>query len=299
MNAAPTIKQLRHLVALAEHLHFGRAAEACRVTQSTLSASLKELEDILQATLVERTKRRVVLTKLGEDTLERARRILAEVDELADAARANRAPLSGPLRLGVIPTIGPFLLPRALQKLRRQHPRLKLSLVEDVTERLLADLNAGKLDTVLMALPYDIGRAERATLFADRFLLALRRDNPLADYERLGPGEFRGQNILLLHEGHCLRDQAVDACRLTRASFVDPFAATSLHTIVPMVDGGLGVTLLPEMAVKAGILRGTEVVVRPIEGARAQREIALVWRRGAARRAEYLLLAQRLKEARA
>jgi LysR family hydrogen peroxide-inducible transcriptional activator len=176
----PTLKQLRHLVALAEHGHFGRAAEASHVTQSTLSASLKELEQVLGAQLVDRTKRRVTVTPLGQSVVAKARKLLQEAEDLVETARANRKPLSGPLQLGVIPTIGPFLLPRALPVLRRRHPGLKLYLTEDLTERLLEQLHSGKLDAALIALPYELPGLEQTVIGADPFTVALPEAHALA-----------------------------------------------------------------------------------------------------------------------
>jgi LysR family hydrogen peroxide-inducible transcriptional activator len=295
MNPLPTLKQLRHLVALAGHRHFGRAAEACFVTQSTLSASLKELEEVLQAPLVDRTNRRVALTPLGEATVERARRLLDAAEEIVLAAQAERAPLTGTIRLGVIPTIGPFLLPRILPSLREARPSLKLYLREEQTEPLLGDLNAGRVDAVLLALPYDCGNVETAVLFRDEFQLAVRRDNRLALKSEVTTRAIEAETLLLLKEGHCLRDHALSACRVGDKAHVDAFEATSLHTLVQMVDNGLGVTLLPQLALDAGILGGTDLVARPLHTARPWRDIALVWRKGTARGKEFQLLGQEIR----
>jgi LysR family hydrogen peroxide-inducible transcriptional activator len=292
MDVLPTLKQLRHLVALADNRHFGKAAKACFVTQSTLSASLKELEDVLQAPLVDRTNRRVAFTPLGEATVERARRLLGEAQELVLAAQGERAPLTGTIRLGVIPTIGPFLLPRILPGLREAWPKLKLYLREDQTDPLLEQFHAGRLDAVLLALPYDCGSAEIAELFDDRFSLALRRDHPLALTKRVTPPAIAAETLLLLQAGHCLRDHALSACRVGDKPHADAFEATSLHTLVQMVDNGLGVTLLPQLAIDAGILKGTDLVTRPIAADAPSRNIALVWRRGTARQPEFQLLAR-------
>src|SRR5215470_12068344 len=197
MTALPTLRQLRHLVALADYGHFGRAAVAAAVTQSTLSASIKELEAVLEAALVDRTRRQVVLTPLGHQTVERARRILADAEALALAARAEREPLTGRVRMGVIPTIGPYLLPAVLPGLRRTYRQLQLYLVEDLTPRLLEQLHAGQLDVVLLALPYDCGNVESATLFDDRFLLAMPPDHPLAKGRRIDPERMRSEEVLL------------------------------------------------------------------------------------------------------
>lgn len=294
MENLPTLKQLRHLVALAEHRHFGKAAKASFVTQSTLSASLKELEALLGAALVDRTRRQVTFTPLGEQTVERARRLLEEAGELAANARAAAEPLTGTIRLGVIPTIGPFLLPRILPALRRDYPKLKLYLREDQTEPLLERLGDGRLDALVLALPYAIGNAESAPLLEDRFSLALRPEHPLAALKRVPADRIEADDLLLLQDGHCLRDHVLSTCRIGAKPHLDAFEATSLHTLVQMVDNGLGITMLPALALESGILKGTRLVTRPIAGPEPRREIALVWRRGTGRREEFRLLAREI-----
>lgn len=294
MEILPTLKQLRHLVALADNRHFGKAAKACFVTQSTLSASLKGLEDVLQAPLVDRTNRRVAFTPLGKATVERARRLLDKAQALVSAAQEERAPLTGTVRLGVIPTIGPFLLPRILPGLRDAWPKLKLYLREDQTDSLLEQLHAGRLDLLALALPYDCGNVETALLFKDRFSLGLRRDHRLASAKHVRPAEIESETLLLLQEGHCLRGHALSACRIGDKAHADAFEATSLPTLVQMVDNGLGVTLLPQLALDAGVLKGTEMVARPVEVDNPERDIALVWRKGTARKQEFQLLAREI-----
>ena len=292
----PTFRQLEHLVLLADHGHFGRAAKACHVTQSTLSASIKELEKILQASLVDRTKRRVLLTPLGLDIVERARRILLEGKELVETARAESEPLSGTLRMGVISTVGPFLLPKILPRLRRAYPALKLYLVEDLTARLIEGLHAGRLDVVLLALPYDCGNSERRVLFRDPFKVALPKNHPLAAGKAVDLEQLQSEELLLLTEGHCLREHALAACRLAERRQLEPVEATSLHTLVQMVDNGLGITLLPQLAIDGGILSGTALTVLPTTGEPPSREIGLVWRRGTGRQREFELLASVLTQ---
>lgn len=293
MNVLPTLRQLRHLTALADERHFGRAAAACHVTQSTLSASLRELETLLRAPLVDRTTRKVVLTPLGESVVQRARRVLHEAEELVRTAESGRAPLSGTLRLGVIPTIGPFLLPRILPRLRRAYPQLRLYLTEDMTDRLLEALHAGRLDAALLALPYDCGPAEMKVLWDDPFSLVCRPEHDLAQAKPLVPARIESGGLLLLREGHCLKDHALSACRPGGPRHAEAFEATSLHTLVQMVDNGLGVTLLPQLALDSGILRGTSLVARPVAEA-PPRQIALAWRRGSGRAEEFRLLARAL-----
>src|SRR6516165_1670534 len=294
MVSLPSIRHLRHLMALHDHGHFGRAAEACRVTQSTLSASIKELESVLQASLVDRTKRRVILTPVGIETVERARRILKEVEDLANFAAASREPLSGIIRMGTIPTVGPYLLPKVLPGLRETYSSLKLYLVEDLTHRLIDSLHRGQLDVVLLALPYDCGAAETVILFDDPFVVGLPRSHPLAKQVNIKPQRLWRENLLLLKDGHCLRDHALAACHLADRRLV--FEATSLPTLVQMVDNGLGTTLLPVLAINAGLLIGTNLVTRPLLGEKPNRKIGLIWRDHTARRKEFCLLAKELSE---
>ena len=291
MAPLPTLRQLRYLVALARERHFGRAAESSFVTQSTLSAGIQELEQLMGVALVDRTQRGVTFTPLGEDLVGRAERVLRAAEDFAAAAEAAKEPLSTPIRMGVIPTVAPFLLPRALPELRRAHPALKLYLKEDLTARLVEDLHAGRLDLLLLALPCDAGDVETVVLFDDPFLFACRRDSPLCGAAPVSPQALADAPLLLLEDGHCLRDHALEACRLTEPR-QQAFAATSLHTLVQMVDNDLGVTLLPELAVEGGILQGTELVVRPIAGDAPARRIGLLWRRGTPRRRDFMLLAE-------
>lgn len=290
----PTLRQWRYLVILAEKRHFGQAAEACSVTQSTLSAGIQELETQLGAALVDRTKRKVVLTPLGEDLAGRARELLGQAEDMVLLARAAAAPLSGPLRLGVIPTISPFLLPRVLPTLRKRFPDLRLFLREDLTGRLVEQLQAGKLDLLLLALPYEGGSLDTLTLFDDDFQVASRSDHPLARRGSVKLSDLADAPLLLLEDGHCLRDHALAACRLPPSPRRDGFAATSLHTLVQMVDSGLGITLLPQLALDAGILRGTDVVARPLGGESSARHIGLAWRRGTQRAKEFTLFGEAL-----
>jgi LysR family hydrogen peroxide-inducible transcriptional activator len=267
------------------------------VTQSTLSASIKELENTLQASLVDRTKRRVLLTPLGREIVERARRILTDGKDLVEAARAGSEPLSGTLRMGVIATVGPFLLPEVLPQLRRAYPALRLYLVEDLTPRLVEQLRDGALDVVLLALPYeDCRNFELRMLFHDAFKFALPNGHPLAAGRSVDIGQVNPDELLLLKEGHCLRDQALAACRMADRRNVGAVEATSLHTLVQMVDNGLGVTLLSDLAIDGGILKGTAIAVLPAAGEPPSREVGLAWRCGTGRQREFELLANALKQ---
>jgi LysR family hydrogen peroxide-inducible transcriptional activator len=281
----PSLKQLRYLVALEEHRHFGRAAVACFVSQSTLSAGLKELESALGSELVERNNRTIVFTPLGLEIVQRAKRVLREAEELAELAAKGREPLSGRLRLGVIPTIAPYLLPKTLPYLRKAYPKLQLYLTEDQTARLLALLEDGTLDLVLMALPYHAGEVETLPLFKDGFHLVTRKDNPLAQKKTATTADLKGADLLLLAEGHCLREHALAACRLPQAD--SGFAGASLNTLVEMVAGGLGVTLLPDMAVPAHVPKSGELVARPFDRGGAGRQIGLAWRTTSSRAEEF------------
>jgi len=296
MMNLPSVRHLRHLIALHDQAHFGRAAEASHVTQSALSASIKELENVLEATLVDRTKRRVVLTPIGVETAERARKIVRDLEELVGFTTALREPLAGILRMGTIPTVGPYLLPRVLPGLREAYSRLKLYLVEDLTDRLIDSLQRGQLDVVLLALPYDCGAVETMVLFEDPFVVALPRAHPLANETRVKAQRLWCEDLLLLRDGHCLRDHALSACRLADRRRTEGFEATSLPTLVQMVDNGLGTTLLPTLAVNAGLLLGTNLVTRPLLANEPAREIGLIWRRGTGRRDEFRLLAKELAE---
>jgi LysR family hydrogen peroxide-inducible transcriptional activator len=294
MSRLPTLRQLQHFSALAEHLHFGKAAGAVHVTQSTLSGSIKELEDSLGAALVDRTKRSVVLTPLGAEIAARARMLIAEAEDLAQAASASRAPLSGSVRLGAIPTIAPFVLPQVLPGLRRAYPKLKLYLVEDLTHRLVAQLKDGALDAALIALPYDLPGLDHADVFEDAFLLAAPKDHRLMTAKRFEADDLGAEPLLLLRDGHCLRDHALSACGFDGPRAPTGFEATSLMTLTQMVDNGLGLTLLPQMAVRRGILKGTRIAVRALEKDAPSRMIALAWRKGTARKAEFALLAREI-----
>jgi LysR family transcriptional regulator, hydrogen peroxide-inducible genes activator len=292
----PSVRHLRHLTALYDHGHFGRAAETCHVTQSAFSTSIKELESVVQGTLVDRSKRRVVLTPLGIETVARARKIVKELEDLVNFTAASREPLSGTLRMGAIPTVGPYLLPRVLPRLRSSYNRLKLYLVEDDPERLIEAMHHGQLDVVLLALPYNCGAVETVILFEDPFVLGLPRTHPLAKEDRVNPQRLLGEELLLLKEGHCLRDHALSVCHFADRHLTERFEATSLTTLVQMVDNGLGITLLPTLAVNAGLLSGTNMVTRQLLTNEPARKIGLVWRRGTGRQEEFRLLAKELAE---
>lgn len=295
----PTLRQLQYLKLLAEHGSFGRAAEAAHVTQPTLSAGIQELERTLGASVVDRARSGVILTAVGEEALRRAVTILTETEELVQAAKNASQPLAGRFRLGVIPTIAPFLLPRALPVLRKRFPKLRLFLREDLTQRLVASLRAGQLDAALIALPYEMTGLAWAHVSDDELLAAAPADHPLARQAEIAPSAMETSELILLEDGHCLRDQALAACGLRppRAGEEESFAATSLPTLVQMVGSGLGVTFLPAMAVEAGLTETAPIAVRPIAAEHPTREIVVAWRAGSSRAAEGRLLAEALKEA--
>lgn len=295
----PTIRQLQYLKLLAEHGAFGRAAEAAHVTQPTLSAGIQELERTLGATVVDRARSGVILTPVGEEALRRATVILNEAEELVEAAKNAGQPLAGRFRLGVIPTIAPFLLPRALPLLRERFPKLRLYLREDLTQRLIAQLKTGRLDAALIALPFDMHGLEWAHVADDEILAAVPADHPIARGKSASPEALEQENLILLEDGHCLREHALSACRLSpprRAAGEEAFAATSLPTLVQMVGSGLGVTFLPKMAISAGVAEAAPVAVRPIAADHPSREIVVAWRAGSNRRAEGRLLAEVLQQ---
>jgi LysR family hydrogen peroxide-inducible transcriptional activator len=291
----PTLKQLQYLVTLHDHGHFGKAAESCFVTQSTLSASLRELESLIGVTLVERTRRVVRFTPLGVRIVEKARRVLREAEELADMARAAGQPLTGELRMGVIPTIAPFLLPRLLPGLRREWPDLKLYLREETSQAACDSLHRGQLDCVLLALPYGCGHVDSAALFDDRLYVAYPPGEAPAAQGAVAASAIDEDRLLLLEDGHCLKDHALAACNRPELRAEAAMLGTSLHTLVQMVANGLGQTLVPEMAIEAGLLEGTGVEPRLLEAHHAFRRIALIWRKDSPREVEFRLFAEALK----
>lgn len=290
MSPLPSPQQLRYLLALAELAHFGRAADACSVSQSTLSAGILALERQLDAPILDRRAgKHVVFTALGEEIVTRARTAMAALEAVAEAATAARAPLAGPLRLGVIPTVGPFLLPRLMPALRTAFPALRLFVREDTTRALVERLAANRLDLLLVALPCECGGAETLSVARDEFLVALPKGHRLASRTRIPAAALAQERMLLLEDGHCLRDQALSLCGLGAEQ--EGFAATSLHTLAQMVAGGLGITLLPRMAIDAGVADNTDIVLRPLAAAAAWRTIGLAWRPNSPRAPEYKALA--------
>ena len=292
----PSIKQLKYLCAVAEHRHFSKAAAACHVTQSTLSAAIAELESQLGVKVFERNKKTVLITSLGEKLLAQARIVLGDVEDFVGIARAHEAPLVGDLRLGVIPTIGPFLLPAILSDLRKIFDRLKLYLKEEMSAELVQQLQQGQLDLIILAFPFPLPDMETVSLFKDEFLLCLPPGHELEKVQQVKLHQLRGQSLLLLEEGHCLRDHALEACKLESADTNLVYQGTSLHTLVQMVANGLGMTLLPAMSVDADVLGETHLQLKHFSNENVSREVGMAWRKSDPRREEYLLLAEFVKE---
>ena len=296
MAHPPTLKQLKYLCAVAEQLHFGRAARACYVSQSSLSAAIAELEAHLGVVLLERNSKRVLLTEVGAAVVARSHQILNAVDDLAALCEQSAPPLSGRMRMGVIPTIAPFLLPRLLNRLRMEHPQFQLFIREDLSHHLVDALHQGDLDLLLLAIPFAAEGVQSMHLFYDEFVLAYPAGHPLGKARSLHTRNLAGQDLLLLEEGHCLRGHALAACHLSSASLSVPYQATSLNTLVQMVANGIGITLLPGMALETPILAGTDVQTRRFDDADVQRSIGLMWRRQAARADEFRLLGEFIQQ---
>jgi LysR family hydrogen peroxide-inducible transcriptional activator len=295
MTHLPTTKQLRYFVALEQYEHFGKAADSCFVSQPAFSVAIKELENMLNIQLVDRTNKNVTVTSLGRDVARQARVVLRELEDLVEMAKGNQLPLTGPLKLGVIPTIAPFLLPQLLPALRAKFPDLKLYLKEDLTERIYERLMDGELDLILIALPYDLRNTTDMVLLEDRFFLAHQQNSALicrGDYDL---NELPSDSILLLEDGHCLRDHALSACNIKNVDKVSSITATSLLTLVQMVDADLGITYLPEMAVNSSLLKNTRIKTTPMEPG-SSRQIGLVWRKASTRQDEFTMLGNFIRD---
>ena len=291
MRQLPTIKQLRYFNSLVKHQHFGRAAEASHVSQSAFSVAIKELESLVGMQLVDRTNKQVTVTETGHEFSATARKILEDLEELVTSIQGRNEPLSGKLKLGVIPTIAPFLIPQVLSSIRNDYPLLELYLVEDLSQRLYERLMLGEIDLILLALPYEMRGVEVETLFDDRFYLAQHQDSkwtPSIDEARL---DLDSEAILLLEDGHCLRDHAISACKLKQKDSVSRFAASSIFTLIQMVDEDLGVTYLPEMAIGSSLMSETRIETAPMPDD-SYREIGLAWRQGSSRTKEFRLLGE-------
>ena len=276
------LRDLQYLVALAETRHFGRAARKCHVSQPTLSAQLKKLEEFLGVTLIERRPRQLALTAAGQAVVERARRMLRDAEDIRTLARASQDPLGGQLKIGLIPTLGPYLLPRIAPRLRRALPKLQLLLHEHQTAPLIARVVEGELDLAILALPADTQGLQTRSLFAEAFLVAMPERHRLATRRRLKIADLAGEKLLLLEDGHCLRDQALEVCRKVGTDEQD-FSATSLETLRQMVAAGLGLTLLPRLAAEGPFAAARGLAVRPFAPPAPSRVIGAAWRRSTTR----------------
>ena len=291
----PTVKQLRYLIELEKHGHFGKAAEACFVSQSAFSVAIRELESTLGTQLFDRTNKSVTITAMGQEIVVQARLVVRDLEALMDMARVSSEPLSGKLRLGVIPTISPFLLPKILPKLRTHFPQLQLFLQEDTTQRVYERLMSGELDLILIAFPYELRNVEKMKLFNDQFLLAYKTGSQFIDTQKVTVDHLQSESILLLEDGHCLRDHALSACKIRNLNKVSHFAASSLLTLIEMVEADLGVTYLPEMAKSSPMLKNTNIKTQAMPK-NSHREIGLIWRQGSARGEEFKMLGEFIKK---
>ena len=290
------LKDLRYLVAVADNRHFGRAAARCFVSQPTLSAQLKKLEQTLGVQLIERAPNNVSLTPAGEEIVARARRILEASDEVVALARSQRDPLAGKLRVALLPTIGPYLLPRVAPAIRKSLPRLQLRLYEYQTAPMLEKLHGGELDVGILALPVELAGLEARELYREPFTVALPERHPLAAQDTVRVADLKGETLLLLEDGHCLRDQALEVCSQVGVRDSQDFRATSLETLRQMVATGAGVTLLPELAGRGAYRNARGVVLRPFAKPAPQRHIGALWRKSTARRPAIDALARLIAE---
>lgn len=292
----PTLKQLRYFVALEKHKHFGNAAKACFVSQSAFSVAIKEFESQLGAQLVDRTNKSVTITRAGREVANHARLCLRDIDFLGEIARSNQTPLSGRLNLGVIPTIAPFILPKLLPSLRSDYPELKLYLRENTTQNIHNLLLEGELDLILIALPFKLSNVEIMPLFKDHFYMACHKKSQLINPKDYSLKSFPKESIILLEDGHCLRDHALSACKIRNQDTLCHFAASSLLTLVSMVDADIGITYLTDMAINSSLLKDTDIKTHPLDK-NSYRKIGLAWRKGSAREEEFTMLGENIKQA--
>lgn len=283
MTKWPSLKQLHYLVTLFETRHFGEAAQRCFVSQSTLSKGIQNLEELVGCQLIERESKTFVFTSVGMDVVSRGRELLAGGQDLMELAQCKTDCMQGQLKVGCIPTIAPFLLSDLVQEVNRRFPQLDLLLKEDTTTNLLAALKQGQLDVLILALPVDIGTMESKVVGRDAFKMVISKDKIDSIQQPVHYDDLPDQSVFLLEKEHCLTEHAVSACQLTRREKINPFSATSLHTLVQMVANGLGTTFIPEMAIKHGLLKNQNLVVVEPPGKEAYREIGLVWRSSSSR----------------
>ncbi len=273
------LRAIHYLVTLADMRHFSKAAERCHVSQPTLSTQIRKLEEELDVQLVERSPRKVMLTEVGAEIVERARALLAEVNSIKAIARRSHDPHSGTLRLGIFPTLAPYFLPHVIPEIRRRFPRLTLRLFEEKTEDVMTMLSHGRLDAGLLALPIEAEQLVSRVLFEEPFVLALAESHPLAERKTISMNDLQDQELLLLEDGHCLREQALEVCQLTGAHEKLDFHATSMETLRQMVAAGTGITLMPVLSVKPPVAHTANLLTRPFDDPAPKRTIALVWRK--------------------
>lgn len=295
----PTLRQLQYLTAVVEEKHFGHAAEKCFVTQSTLSAGIQDLESLLEVSLLERTNRKVLPTPIGEEIAGRAQQILSLSEDLVDLAQSEKNPLSGRIKIGVIPTVSPFLLPKVLPSVRKKLAELEIVLIEDQSERLLDMLEAGNIDVAVLAFPFNIRGLTHQIFAKERFWVALPKQHVLTNKTKLKAAELPTSELLLLAEGHCMREHALSACQLPASAQRKSVQATSLYTLIEMVASGLGITLVPDMAINSDMVIHSDICLLPLEddSDEAIREIGLVWRPSFRRTATLEQLARTFSEA--
>jgi LysR family transcriptional regulator, hydrogen peroxide-inducible genes activator len=291
----PTLKQLRYFLALCEEQHFGRAAERSFVSQSAFSNAIQELEAALATQLVDRTNRSVTITRNGQDVATQARLVLRDMESLVEIAQGDKEPLCGKLRLGVIPTIAPFVLPALLPRIRKVFPKLQLYLIEDQTQRIYERLMGGELDVLLLALPWAMHGVEEQVLFRDEFCLAYRQGTDRVDPENYRFNRLNANSVLLLEDGHCLRDHALAACKIRDTEKVRRFGASSLLTLIEMIDADLGISFLPDMARGSSLLRNTRVRLHSLSD-KSYRNIGMAWRKGSGRVTEFQMLGEFVRD---
>jgi LysR family hydrogen peroxide-inducible transcriptional activator len=286
----PTVKQLRYFIALVDHNHFGKAAKSCFVSQSAFSVAIKELENVLNGRLVDRTNKSVTVTNLGKEIYSQAKVIIQELSRLVDISLGNKVPLSGKLSLGIIPTIAPFLLSSFVSKLQKDHPKLDLYLHEDMTQALYKKLMNGDLDVILIALPYDLKNITTHIIFKDRFHLAYHPQSKWVSKQN-GKVSPNDESVLLLEDGHCMRDHALRACKLKSFDKVSQYAASSMLTLLEMVKSDIGITFLPEMSLSSHLVEKSGLKIQKLDD-ESYREIGLVWRKGSSRANEFKMLSE-------
>ncbi len=291
MKQRPTIRQLEFLIALHEHQNFSKAATACFVTQSTMSAGLKELENILDVALVERTRRSVHFTPIGEKIVVQAQEMLHKSDAMLELCQSNAVAFSEPIKCGIIPTIAPFLLPSAMSILSKEIPEAQIYIREDQSSNIVTKLISGELDMIILALPYPLKHLSCHKIGEEGFDVIVPADHAFANQSIVKSKQLRSEKTLMLEEGHCLRDHALSACKYIEQDKIQEFQGTSLQTLVQMVNNGLGITLVPRMAIAAGILNSTSTKNIPLDNNKVGREIALVWRENSPRQQEFMQLA--------